>query len=358
VIVAQAVATIPGAALQQHHRFKTIAGIELLSLASGIGAAIAIALAGGGAWALVWQQIVFYVMRGALSYRRSPFRPGRHFSMHQLSEHLSFGRDILSVAVVQLFSRTADSMMIGKALGSASVGLYSMAFQFARLPMMLVTGPLQYVLYAQLAQLKAHRRVIGETYLMINRVLAIIIFPGMAMVAVAHEPVFTWLLSEKWAKSAHLFMILAPVCTLQTITSLSNTILMVMARTDKQLRLATEFALLWVGSLWLAVPYGLDACALAYNIAVLLFTPRQLRVLLPLIECSLKRYIGSFIVPGVLSLAAVAVYLAVAESLVTGMYGRIALSIMLALAAMGLSAWVQKKALLLEVQSCRKNLSA
>ena len=55
--------------------------------------------------------------------------------------------------IVGFMTRSADNLIIGKALSAASVGIYSMAFQFARIPMMLVTGPLQFVLYGQLALL-------------------------------------------------------------------------------------------------------------------------------------------------------------------------------------------------------------
>jgi len=48
VVVLQAIGTVPGVALQQNHKFKTIAGIEMCAVMVSVLAAIVIGLKGGG----------------------------------------------------------------------------------------------------------------------------------------------------------------------------------------------------------------------------------------------------------------------------------------------------------------------
>lgn len=358
VIFAQAVSTIPGAALQQSHRFKTIAMIELSSLFIGIAMAILFALSGAGAWALAIQQIVFYTLRCILTFCYSPFRALRVFDLRIVREHLIFGRNVIGVAMIHLGSKSADNLIIGKILGSASLGIYSMAFQFARLPIMLITGPLQYVLYAQLAQLKTNVKMIAQTYLLLNRVLAILIFPVMGMVAVAHEPIFKWLLSQKWALSGEVFMLVAAACTLQTITSLSGTIMMVLGRTDRQLRMTAEFNALWISLLLVTVWKGLEVAAFTYNVAVFIYFPRLLSILLPLIQCLAISYIRTFFVPILCSIGCILLYNVLNHEFEFGQYTQIGLSGLLAMVGITMGTLIQRRTLRTEVALCRQALNA
>jgi PST family polysaccharide transporter len=297
VVWAQALCTIPGAALQQAQKFNLIAIQEIIAVVVGISAAIIVAISGGGAWALVWQQLAFFGTRVALTFKFSGFVPLMSFRTRDVKEHLLFGRDVLSVNVVGFFARSLDNLIIGKILTAASVGIYTMAFQFARLPSMIVTGPLQYVLYGQLALSSSNKDIVRSTFIIITQVLAIVIFPGMGMVAAAYHPVFNLLLSEKWAAAGKLFVLVAPACTLSSVTSLCGTMMLVMGRADVRLKLTLEFGVLWVIILLSSVSFGLEVAAVAYNLAVFCYTPRTLLMVLPLIDCPAATYWRALVVP-------------------------------------------------------------
>lgn len=68
IVFLQAIFLIPRASQQQAHQFGIIAGSEIASVICGIGTAVVIALSGGGAWALVGQQLAFFVVRVGLCY--------------------------------------------------------------------------------------------------------------------------------------------------------------------------------------------------------------------------------------------------------------------------------------------------
>jgi len=345
VVFAQAISTIPGAALQQNHRFKVIAGIEMSALLTGVITAIVIALCGGGAWALVGQQIALYAVRLVLTFWFSPFHPLMVFDLKIVGEHLIFGRDVIGVNIVTFFSRSIDNLIIGKVLATAAVGIYSMAFQFARLPMMLVIGPLQYVLYAQLAQIKNNHAAIGRTFLILTRILAIFIFPVMGMVAVAHQPVFKLLLSEKWSASGELFMIVAPAYALQALTGLSGTIMMVVGRTDIQLKSTMEFTVLWIATLLISVWFGLEWAAISYDCIVLIYSPRLLMLVLPLIECSLLSYFRTLMIPAMATLVCISVFWQLQQSVLLGEWVQLLSAAAFAIIGIAASALAQRRLL-------------
>jgi PST family polysaccharide transporter len=300
-IFAQSLCTVPGAALQQKQRFHAIAGLEIVAVMSGIGVAVWMGMHGFGAWALVGQQLAFFALRLVGTFALAGFRPLWVLDIGEVKEHLRFGRDMLSTNIVGFFSRSSDNWVIGKMLDVAAVGHYAMAIQFARLPMMLISGPLQYVLYSHLAPIRDDKEAIRRTFLVLSRLLATIVFPIMGLLAAAHAPFFAFLLSSKWADSGVLFMLVAPASALQAVTALVGTVRTVLGRTDLQLRISIEFACVWLVALLVSVSYGLEWAAMAFNAVVILYTPRALMLTLPLIGCSLLAYARTLIRPALVT---------------------------------------------------------
>jgi O-antigen/teichoic acid export membrane protein len=105
-VVLQAVFLIPRAAQQQQHQFGVIAATEITAIALGMMAAVTIAVSGGGAWALVGQQVVFFGVRVVLTVWLSPFRPLMTMKGHLLKGHVAFSRDVLANKVLVFFTQS------------------------------------------------------------------------------------------------------------------------------------------------------------------------------------------------------------------------------------------------------------
>jgi O-antigen/teichoic acid export membrane protein len=349
-VLAQAGSAVPGAALQQSQRFNLIAGMEMAAVLTGIATAFVIAIHGGGAWALVGQQLAFFAVRFVLVMTLSGFRPRLMFDWNSVREHLVFGRNVLGTNMLSFFSKSADNLVIGKVLGPASVGLYAMGVQFAALPGMVITGPLQYIVYSQLARIKDDKDAIRRTFMLLTRGLALGIFPMVGLIAAAHDAVFSLMLSAKWSASGELFMIVAPVSAMQAVTALGGTVMMVIARTDIQLRASAEFGFLWLGSLLVSVWFGVWWVAIAYNCAVLLYLPRLLRLILPLIGCSYGTYLGAFIIPAISTSLGVCLFLTIDHYATLSQLAQVGSAVVIAVTGIGASAFVQRRALMRDLK--------
>lgn len=347
-IGAQAAAIIPGAALQQARRFSALAAIEVSSALLGITTAVTAGFLGAGVWALIAQQIVFFTARPLLQFIYSPFRPHLIFNLAKIKGHIVFGRDVLSASIIAHFAGSIDNLVIGHLLGSSAVGFYAMAMQFIRLPTIVVTGPLQFVLYSHLATIKDNLPAIRRTFLLVTRVLAIILFPSLGMVATAHLSVFNILLSEKWSQSSTIFMILAAAGAVQTMMALGGDIMLIMQRADLRLRTTIEFGLIWLCALLLSVSYDIYWVAIAYNCAVMLYLPRSLWLMLSLIQCSFLMYLKAMIVPALATLVSIILYTEIVKIFVPYKYADAGLAALLAIVTMVISALVQLRSLLNE----------
>ncbi|MES2983754.1 MAG: lipopolysaccharide biosynthesis protein [Pseudomonadota bacterium] len=355
VIWLQALLCIPSAALQQSQRFKTIAAIEITAIFFSIGAALLMAMHGAGVWALVVQQLLFFLVRLVMSYLLSPFRVAAQFDLSGVKQHVRFGRDVLSVNLFSFLSRSSDNLIVGKIIDTVAVGIYSMAFQFVRLPIMLVGGPLQYVLYAQLTSLRDDKPLIGRTFLILTRLLATIIFPAIGMIAVAHTPIFTILLSAKWYMAGHVFMLAALGSAVQAVTGLCGTVRLVMGRTELELRSTVEFGLLWLTALFVASWFGLAAVAVSFSVAMLLYTPRSMRLVLPLIGCRSRDYLATFVLPVITTAICIGLYALVDASHALSNYEQVFMAMLLAMLGIGISGWMQRRFIREEIAFWRTN---
>lgn len=346
VVLAQATHLIPVAAMQQAKRFKTIAAVEITATFTGIGVAVYMAYHGYGAWALIGQQVAFFAVRVTGICSLSPFRPMRVFDWKQVREHIHFGSKVLGNSLIQYFARSFDSWVVGKVLGAATVGIYSMALQFARLPAMTLGSPLQYVLYADLATMKNDTQAIARTYLMITRLAAVLVIPTMGMIAIANQPIFTAMLSEKWVEAGFAFMLLAPACALQSITSIGETILFATGRTKTQVRCTLEYTILWVVTLLVTVQHGLTAATAAYTLCTLVYQWRYQRVILGILGVSMRRYAQALLTPLLATAFAAAIYEAINHFCALSLWPNVFLAAAMTLLALGVCALIHHKTLL------------
>ncbi len=316
VVLPQAAATIPEAHLRQNHRFGIIAGTEAVAMAGGLLTASLVAFEGGGAWALIAQQLVLYSLRFLLTFWLANFWPNMVFDLRNVKEHLIFGRNVLGANFMMTLTQSLDSLIIGKILGSWLLGFYSMAFLFVRLPLRIISGPLEYVVYAHLAPLGDNKAVIRQMFLLLTRIQAILLFPTIGMVATAHEPIFKLLLSDKWLQSGTLYMIAAPAAALQAMTAFSGAFLMALGRTDIQLRLNTEFCAFFAAALLIFSRFGITWAVAAYSIMVFLYFPRVIMLILPPLDCSRSSYLRMIIAPIVITMVCIMAYVNMSRSLI------------------------------------------
>ena len=266
-----------------------------------------------------------------------------------MREHLIFGRDVLAVNCVAFISWSMDSFIVGRELGSATLGFYSMACTFLRLPGRVIGGPLCYVIYAHLVPMSDDKPLLKKLLLFLTRAMSIVILPGMGMVAIAWHPVFKLFLSEKWLASGNLFLLAVPGAALQTVTGMTSTINMVVGRTELLLRANIEFMIVLAITYLSSVHLGIEWFVIAYDIAVFAYFYRACRLVLPLIDCSVREYCAVMAVPTVATLACAAAY-RLAAPLMTGDWPQLSLALALGAVAVGVSVLTQFRQLRQEIK--------
>ena len=95
-----------------------------------VGAVVGIVLAvrGYGPWAIIGQQVAAAVVSTGLIWFSSPWRPRFVFSRSSLNDLGQFGANVFSSRILFYVNRNADNMLVGRYLGAASLGAYTIAY--------------------------------------------------------------------------------------------------------------------------------------------------------------------------------------------------------------------------------------
>jgi O-antigen/teichoic acid export membrane protein len=133
-----AAAVIPLALLNRALRYEAIAAINVGATFGAALTRLAVALAGGGAWAITGGYLAsgVFILAGALL--ASPFRPRFRFHFAEIAPLLHFGLRSASANIFEQIFKNIDYMLVGWFYGAAPLAIYRVAFDVAMEPAMAI----------------------------------------------------------------------------------------------------------------------------------------------------------------------------------------------------------------------------
>ncbi|MBI2321244.1 MAG: lipopolysaccharide biosynthesis protein [Chloroflexi bacterium] len=288
-LVITSLGSVHGALLTKELAFGRKFLPDVLPLAGSGVSAISLAILGFGAWSLVIGHLVKAVVYSALLWVLSPHRFWPSFRCSTAAELLRYGRHVSLAAVIGFALMNVDYLIVGSALGSLALGLYTMAFVLAGLPSTAISQVVATVAFPAYTQLRndsaAMMRMFAEVFTL---VCALAIPAGLAMFALA--PAFVpLLLGEKWVGIVVPLQVLVAFGVLRAVEYSFAPLFKAVGRPDVSWRLSLLRLAVLAPLLVLAVPQGLVAVAMAQVAVAALFVPINGVVLARLVGMPVRR---------------------------------------------------------------------
>ena len=250
------------------HRAMNFRSISLRVAASTIvGGVIGVALAaaGFGAWALIVQQLCIAVVSTALLWLSLPWRPQFVYSVASLRDLGAFGLRIFGVRGLDYLRINGDKLLVGRVLGSASLGTYSVAFNIVLMPLGRLLGALTDTLFPAFSRLQHDREHLASAWLRVTRLIAALFVPALAGLAVMAPEFVRVLLGERWADVALLLQIFVAGVVAMIVTALGVQVLTALDRASTLLRFSlAESAAVLVGVV-VGLEWGVVGVAAAFS---------------------------------------------------------------------------------------------
>lgn len=248
-------------------KFKILAFIEIVTMITGGITAIVLAVLGYGVWSLVWQAIISSIMRVLLTWFKSNWRPQLIFDKKAIKDLLGFGSNVLGFMVANYWIRNTDNLLVGKFLGSNSLGVYSRAYSLMLLPFRQINLVISRVMFPALSRIQHDKERTKCIYLRSISLIALIIFPMMIGLLLIADHFILAIYGEKRAGVIPVLQILCIVGMVQAITSTVEWIYKSQGRADWMFRWRIVSGVIVIGSIGLGIWIGsLKAVALCYAI--------------------------------------------------------------------------------------------
>ena len=180
---------------------------------------------------------------------------------------LGFGANVTAFSFVNYFSRNLDSILIGRFLGSESLGYYSRAYQLLMFPITAIREPVTAVAFPAMSQLRNHPEEYRQYYRDLVMLLSYMTMPIVAFLFVCSDSVIELALGEKWLPAAPIFSILAITAFIQTPYTLVGIVQLSLGRGKRYLQLGILSTIVTSGGFCIGLKWGPIGIAMAYAVS-------------------------------------------------------------------------------------------
>lgn len=202
--------------LNREERFRRLAASELGGDAIGVVTAIVLAVLGAGYIALAVQGTVAAAVSLAWAVIAAGWRPSlpRRAEMRRL---LTFGVSTLGAHAAHYVTTNVDTIAMGAWYSSATVGLYSRAYQLVMLPLQQIAAPLTRVVLPRLALVADDLDALNDALVRAQRLVSHALLGVTGLLVVCGAPLIEVVLGAAWVPAMQFLPVLAAGTVFQTI---------------------------------------------------------------------------------------------------------------------------------------------
>jgi lipopolysaccharide exporter len=166
------------------------------------GVAVGAAVLGAGVWSIVMGQLAQATAFSALLIGLASHRIRPTYLPAVARAALRTGRAYLAQGVLVAVQQNMDYLVVGRLLGSAPLGIYSMAFRLAELPMWAIGDPVAKVTFPAFARMRRRGEDVLSGFVTTLQLLAAVVFPIGAIMSATAEPFTMAVFGPKWLPMA------------------------------------------------------------------------------------------------------------------------------------------------------------
>lgn len=259
------------AILQKKLQFKRLFIAEALAVIAGGVVALILAVYNYGVWTLVWQYLSITIISTIVLWGTSDWRPSFRFDRKSVSDLRKFGANLVAHDLLSFLSRNIDNIFIGKYLGPTALGIYSRAYFLMLQPVNITSQVLARVMFPVLSRLQGNTESIRRAYLKSTKLVAFIVFPGIAYVFVMAKPLIFILLGTQWMGVSFILQVFCIYSLVDTIGVTTGWIYKSLGRTDIMFRWAVYSTIIIVIAVVGGLQWGIEGVAIAYTAGFLVF---------------------------------------------------------------------------------------
>ncbi len=240
--------------LRRQLRFKVIAIIDIASyVVAYMIVGLVLALTGFGVWSLVAASLTQVGLRAiaSMAMARHGYRP--LLAIKRLRSLYSVGGRISVISGLEYIGQAIIVVIIGRNAGQGPLGQYNRATLLIDLPLQNLTFGLAGVLFPTISRVQGDTARVRRAYLQSVRIVAAVLIPLGAGVAVAAPQIVEVVLGDQWGTAALLLPALAGASCLAALSFFGGITSEALGALNTKMALQATYVVVLVAGL-LAVP--------------------------------------------------------------------------------------------------------
>jgi len=253
--------SVPETILMRDFAYRAMEVRQMIAALAGGAAALALALAGAGPWAIVANSLVALTTSAVLLWWFARWRPKLTFSRSALASLGADGVRVLGTQLLTLVQLSADKLLTGRYLGAGALGSYSFAYQLMFTPVGNIAYPVQHVLFPVLAMLQEDTERLNAAWLRTKRLSIALMAPVFLILLVVGPDLIPTVFGTRWEDSVAVLQLLCLAGVAYSLGTQNWSLLVVRERSGTLFLLTFLTAATVVTSVVIGLDWGIRGVA-------------------------------------------------------------------------------------------------
>jgi PST family polysaccharide transporter len=258
-------------------------------------ASVALALAGFGVWALVLGHLAGVVVSVVLAWIVVKWRPRLAFDRDLTRSLLAFGLPLFLVDLIYVVTGNIDYLIVGRVLGAAALGIYTLAYRIPELLVLGVVSVLSRTMFPAFTKARDSIASLRRGFAASIRYVVIFTTPICVGLFVVAEPLVLVMLGPDWLEAVPVLRVLAAFAWVRSLMSNDGDVYKALGKPGFLARITGLRLVILVPALLIATPYGLVAVAIALLIATVLDKTLRIYLISRQLEMRVTEVVAQFV---------------------------------------------------------------
>lgn len=286
-----ALSQTPVALLERQLRFKVLSLRQVLAALVGSLAAIAVAIAGGGIWALVTQSIATAAVSFVALWASTSWRPSFVYSLTSLRRLWPIGVSIMGTELLDALQGNVDKLVVGFAFSAEILGYYYVAQRLGTILMELVTTVISRVSLTTFSRVQDDLPRLNRIFRQMTFAAGLVGIPVFGLCAVFAPQLFPHVFGPGWEPAIPILWGLAGGWALSAVMYFDRPVLLATGHAKSAFWLALLQNAVGIALLVLLLPFGIVGVVVSRWARVIVW-PARLWVMRRAIELPIRPYVS------------------------------------------------------------------
>jgi O-antigen/teichoic acid export membrane protein len=239
-------------------------------------------------WALVWGQLAGVITQAILSWIVMPWRPTYRFDRSLVRPLARFGIPIVITDIEYAIWSNLDYIIVGRLLGDAALGVYTLAYRLPELLVQSVWRVLTRAIFPFFSRIQDDTEALVRAFLATVRYTQIVIVPLCIGMFLTADLSVALLFGDQWQAAVPVLKVMAVFSLIGSIGVNVGDVYKAIGRPDVLAKLSMMELALLLPALIIGARHGIVGVALAHAVVAMVDTTVRLVVARSVIGVSLR----------------------------------------------------------------------